>query len=540
MPIDEVQSAPRWSIRRSASSWLAGSDIVTTFSFPLRTGTEVLGVAEFYSLERRHAEPQSLAMANSIASQMSHFLQRRKAECNLHFLANHDALTGLPNRLMFKQHLKESLLNDDADETALYVLFIDLDRFKDINDSLGHNVGDQLLRAVAERLAQGVPEADMIARLGGDEFIVLVKHHRDGTANVFTTIENIQALLACPLSVSGMQLQVSASIGVSSFPADGDDAQTLLKNADIAMYDAKQRGKNTFQIYMDQMSMSLQRRVEMESCLRHAVENHEFTLFYQPRVDLRTNHCTGVEALIRWNSPTFGHVMPADFIPLAEETGDIVQIGAWVLREACREAAEWHTSGLGDIHVAVNLSARQLADSRLQETILEALNDARLPGHLLELELTESVVMRNPESAVRLLAAIKKTGVRLSIDDFGTGYSSLAYLNRFPIDTVKIDRSFIRHLPESHSDAQITSAVIALGHSLGLTVVAEGAEMQAQIDFLRKEGCDEVQGYFYSRPISAGDMRIFLDRPVHPGCGREPLPSSTDVQSYGSGRSLQT
>ncbi|PTB22514.1 diguanylate phosphodiesterase [Trinickia symbiotica] len=538
--IDDAPIAPRWSTSRATSPRLPASGIVTTFSFPLHTGKELLGVAEFYSRERRHVEPQALAMASSIASQMSHFLQRRMAECNLQFLANHDALTGLPNRLMFKSHLEDSLSRAHAEKTALHVLFIDLDRFKDINDSLGHNIGDQMLRAVAERLGERVPEANMIARLGGDEFIVLLEDRGDGAAHLRQTIDVIQAALADPFSVCGMQLQASASIGVSSFPEDGSDAQTLLKNADLAMYGAKQRGKNTFQRYARQMSMSLQQRVEMESCLRQAVENHEFTLFYQPRVDLRTNHCTGAEALIRWNSPKLGLVMPADFIPLAEETGDIVSIGAWVLREACRQAAEWRAGGLGDIHVAVNLSARQFADTRLRETILEALEDARLPGHLLELELTESVIMRHPEQAVHLLSAIKKTGGRLSIDDFGTGYSSLAYLNRFPIDIVKIDRSFIRHLPESHSDAQITSAVIALGHSLGLTVIAEGAETQSHIDFLRKEGCDEVQGYFFSRPLSAGDMRIFLDRPVQPGRGAASLPHCTDVRGSGSGHSIHS
>lgn len=492
--------------------------------------------------ERRHAEPQALAMARSIVSQTSHFMQRRRAESNLHFLANHDPLTGLPNRLMFKEHLDDSLLRADPSTTALHVLFIDLDRFKDINDSLGHNIGDQLLRSVAERLNEHVREADMIARLGGDEFIVLLKEYGNGNGkdNLLLSIERIQAALARPFMTGGMQLQVSASIGVSSYPSDGTDAQTLLKNADIAMYGAKQHGKNTYQRYQQQMGMSLQRRVEMESCLRRAIDNNEFMLFYQPRVDLSTNHCMGVEALIRWNSPTLGLVMPGDFIPLAEETGAIVPIGEWVLHEACRQAAEWRASGLGDIHVAVNLSARQFADGRLQESILGALENAKLPGGLLELELTESTVMRNPEQAVRWLSSIKKTGVRLSIDDFGTGYSSLAYLNRFPIDTVKIDRSFICHLPESHSDGQITSAVIALGHSLGLTVIAEGAETQAQIDFLRGEGCDEVQGYFFSRPLSAGDMRTFLDRPTQSSPGNVSRFLSGGVPSSGSKRSYHS
>ncbi len=511
---EDTPPAPRWSAVNSAddASWLADAGIATTFSFALRLGSVVVGVAEFYSHQRRHVEPQALVMARSIVSQMSHFLQRRQAEDNLHFLATHDALTGLPNRLMFREHLDELLARARADATALHVLFIDLDRFKDVNDSLGHNVGDLLLRAVVARLHDALPHIAMIARLGGDEFVVLVKQQGDGLAVVIETIDAIQAALAQPFTISGSQLQVSASIGVSSFPGDGEDAQTLLKHADMAMYGAKQRGKNTYQMYVRQMSMSLHRRVEMETQLRHAVDNGEFSLVYQPRIDLRSSHCTGVEALLRWNNAELGAISPTDFIPVAEETGAIVPIGAWVLREACRQAAQWRERGLGPIHVAVNLSARQFADPRLHESILDALEDAGLPGEFLELELTESMVMRHPEQAVRWLAAIKRTGVRLSIDDFGTGYSSLAYLNRFPIDTVKIDRSFIRNVPDSHSDTQITSAVIALGHSLGLSVIAEGAEMQKQIDFLRQEGCDEVQGYFYSRPIPADDVESFLGR----------------------------
>ncbi|MGG1947872.1 EAL domain-containing protein [Trinickia sp. NRRL B-1857] len=520
---EDAPAAPHWSVagrgapREGSDGWLADAGIATTFSFALRLGSVVVGMAEFYARERRHAEPQALVMARSIVSQMSHFLQRRQAEDNLHFLATHDALTGLPNRLMFREHLDELLARARADATALHVLFIDLDRFKDVNDSLGHNVGDLLLRAVVARLHDTLSRVDMIARLGGDEFVVLVKHQSDGVAVVMETIDAIQAALAQPFMIGGSQLQVSASIGVSSFPGDGEDAQTLLKHADMAMYGAKQRGKNTYQMYVRQMSMSLHRRVEMETQLRHAVENGEFTLVYQPRIDLRTNHCTGVEALLRWNNPALGAVPPTEFIPVAEETGAIVPIGAWVLREACRQAAEWHALGVDPIHVAVNLSARQFADPHLHESILDALSDANLSGKYLELELTESMVMRHPEQAVRWLSAIKRTGVRLSIDDFGTGYSSLAYLNRFPIDTVKIDRSFIRNVPDSHSDTQITSAVIALGHSLGLTVIAEGAETQKQIDFLRKEGCDEVQGYFFSRPIPAADVESFLGRAAGPG-----------------------
>lgn len=539
---DDAPPAPRWSVtgrsaaRMASDGWLSDAGVCTTFSFALRLGSIVVGVAEFYARERRHAEPQALVMARSIVSQMSHFLQRRQAEDNLHFLATHDALTGLPNRLMFREHLDELLARARADATALHVLFIDLDRFKDVNDSLGHNVGDLLLRSVVARLHDALSEAEMIARLGGDEFVVLVKHPSDGVAVVIDTIDAIQAALAHPFSVSGSQLQVSASIGVSSFPGDGDDAQTLLKHADMAMYGAKQRGKNTYQMYVRQMSMSLHRRVEMETQLRHAVENGEFTLVYQPRIDLRTNHCTGVEALLRWHNPALGAIPPNEFIPIAEETGAIVPIGAWVLREACLQAAQWRARGLAPIHVAVNLSARQFADPHLHENIMDALAETRLPGEYLELELTESMVMRHPEQAVRWLTAIKRTGVRLSIDDFGTGYSSLAYLNRFPIDTVKIDRSFIRNVPDSHSDTQITSAVIALGHSLGLTVIAEGAETQKQIDFLRQEGCDEVQGYFFSRPIPPADVESFLGSAADSGLASPTRSSANGAEVSGPQR----
>ncbi|MET3233693.1 UNVERIFIED_ORG: diguanylate cyclase (GGDEF)-like protein [Burkholderia sp. 1263] len=526
----EVSPEPCWSAGKSAvarlahAEWLGAAGITTVFAFPLRAGSTTLGMAEFYARDRRQTEPQALAMARSIAIQASHFLLRRQAEENLRFIANHDALTGLPNRLMFRDRLEEALLTAHIENTALHVLFIDLDQFKDVNDSLGHNAGDQLLRAVADRLRQQVAQTGMIARLGGDEFIVLVAGHGDAQDDVKWSVEAIQGALSEPFVVSGRQMQVTASIGISSFPGDGDDAQTLLKHADIAMYGAKQRGKNTYQLYVREMSATLQRRIDMESHLRHAVDNDEFVLYYQPRVSLQSDRCTGVEALIRWRHPTLGLVMPLDFIPLAEETGAIVQIGAWVLREACRQNAEWLDRGLGPLRVSVNLSARQFADPHLHHDIVDALAQAQLPGDMLELELTESMVMRHPEQAAAWLASLKRTGVRLSIDDFGTGYSSLAYLNHFPIDLIKIDRSFIRDVPDSESDAQIASAVIALGHSLGLEVVAEGAETQAHIDFLRNEGCDEVQGYFYSQPLPAGDMTSFLSRRPERGLAEEQSP----------------
>lgn len=527
---------PCWSTgkqtvtRLAHGAWLATVGITTVFAFPVHAGLLKLGTIEFYARERRQREPHGLAMARSIALQLNHFLLRRQAEDNLRFIANHDALTGLPNRLMFRDRLDAALARARREQTALYVLFVDLDQFKDVNDSLGHNAGDTLLRAVADRLLLHLGNAGVVARLGGDEFVVLVEEQRGRPVDIAHTVQAIQSALAGRFAVGERQLPVTASIGISAFPDDGDDAQTLLKHADIAMYGAKGQGKNTYQVYARQMSTSLQRRIDMESHLRQAVEHGELVLYYQPRICLHSNRCTGVEALVRWQHPILGFVQPMDFIPLAEETGAIVAIGTWVLREACRQNAAWLASGLAPIRVAVNLSARQFADKNLHQDIVTALADARLPGELLELELTESMVMRHAEEAAAWLSSLKRTGVRLAIDDFGTGYSSLAYLNRFPIDIVKIDRSFIRNVPESRSDAQIASAIIALGHSLGLEVVAEGAENQAHVDFLRREGCDEIQGYFYSQPLPASEMTALLARWRSSGPVEAPGPQSARVR----------
>ncbi len=528
----DALTEPRWYASRSAIArlpqhrWLDDGSVRTVFAFPLRKGTTTLGLVELYSRTKRPRDPYALAMASAIASHTGHFLLRRQAEETLRFFANHDALTGLPNRLMFKNHLESSLARSRSRQHRLDILFVDLDQFKRVNDTMGHNAGDVLLRAVADRFSATLGEANLIARLGGDEFVVLVEPIDDFSL-LHRIIKRIQAALASGFVVNGKELQITASIGISSFPEDGNDAQTLLKHADLAMYAAKQLGKNGFQYYVREMSVSLQNRIDMEAHLRSALEHNEFVLHYQPRISLDTNSCTGVEALIRWHHPKLGMVMPADFIPIAEECGAIVQIGAWVLREACRQNAQWLADGIAPIRVSVNLSARQFADKDLRQVVLDALKQAGLPGHLLELELTESMVMRDAEQAARWLSRLKRTGVRLAIDDFGTGYSSLAYLSRFPIDTVKIDRSFIRYLPDSRSDAQITSAIIGLGHQMALEVVAEGVENEAQLDFLRLEGCDEVQGYYFSRPIPAEDVTAFLSgHTVHdllPEQGPQPM-----------------
>lgn len=526
---DTLQSAqgpladePRWYASHHAieqlahHDWLGEQRILTVFAFPLRRGSVTLGHVELYARSKRVRDRHALAMASGIASQTSHFLLRSEAEENLRYMANHDNLTGLPNRLMFKDYLERRLPVARSHERSLSVLYIDLDQFKVVNDTMGHNAGDALLCEVANRMRAALPDADMIARLGGDEFVVLVEPRHD-PALVGNALRSIQEALGKALLIAGKELHVTASIGISCFPQDAGDAQTLLKYADMAMYSAKQQGKNSYQFYAHQMSESLQRRIDMEAHLRRALAQGEFELHYQPRISLKTDACTAVEALIRWRHPEFGLILPGEFIPYAEDTGIIVDIGAWALREACRQNAQWRAEGLPQLRVAVNLSARQFADKDLKLTILEALRQADLPGHALELELTESMLMHDAEQAARWLSALKRTGVRLAIDDFGTGYSSLAYLSRFPIDLVKVDRSFIHYLPESRNDLQITSAVIGLGHRLGLEVIAEGVENELQLGILRREGCDEVQGYYFSRPLAATDIPAFLASRTPPG-----------------------
>ncbi len=523
--------APQWYANRSAlarhghASWLVAGGIRTVFAFPLSRGHVTLGIVELYSRARRSPDAHALTMASGIANQTGHYLLRRQAEEDLRFIANHDTLTGLPNRLMFKAEFEKALTSARASDQALHVIFVDLDEFKVVNDTIGHNAGDAVLREMADRLRESLPDVELISRFGGDEFIVLLDPKGDTTI-LGRTIARIQAALELGFIVNDAPIHMTASIGISSFPEDGNDWQTLLKHADLAMYGAKQLGKNGYQFYCQRMSASLQRRIDMESHLHRALERQEFILYYQPRIALDSGACTAVEALIRWRHPELGMVMPADFIPFAEQNGIIVDIGAWALREACRQNAAWVAQGLPPVRVAVNLSARQFADKSLRLTIIDALRQAGLPGNLLELELTESMVMHDAERAARWLSRLKRIGVRLAIDDFGTGYSSLAYLSRFPIDTVKIDRSFVRYIPESRSDTQITSAVIGLGHRLGLEVVAEGVENEAQLEFLRSEGCDEVQGYYFSHPLPPAKITAFLASRMEngPGFERGPQP----------------
>jgi diguanylate cyclase (GGDEF)-like protein len=397
------------------------------------------------------------------------------------------------------------------------VLFIDLDRFKNINDALGHEAGDRLLQNVADRLVRCVRRSDTVARQGGDEFVVLIEAF-ETPGDLTQVAEKILAEVAEPMTVYGKEFQITASIGISTHPADGEDLRALLKNADIAMYRAKEQG-NAYQFYAQQMSAHSVERLELEAALRQAVERDELRLHYQPKVEARTGRVTGIECLLRWQHPTLGILQPDQVVPLAEETGLIVPIGKWALRTACLQARAWAAQGLPLLRIAVNLSARQFMSPTLLDDVIETIAETEMNSHLIEFEVTESMMMREPEEAVALLRSLKMIGVRLTIDDFGTGYSSLAYLKRLPIDCVKIDASFVRGIPVDASDVAITETIIAMSRNLGLKVVAEGVETHDQARFLEQAGCDEMQGFYFSKPLPADGLAVYLRQEQSPGEG---------------------
>jgi len=491
----------------------AKANLHGAFGFPLLGGSEVLGVMEFFHRDVREPDDMLIQIAESIGSQIGQYMVRMQAEEAVKFVATHDGLTGLPNRIMFSQRLTHALAQAERYGWRLAVFFIDLDRFKIINDTLGHESGDVLLREVAKRLADNLRSADTVARLGGDEFVVLVEQVGD-LHDLAGVAQKLIAALSAGFPLSGQEYHVTASIGVATYPDDGADMQTLLKNADIAMYRAKEQGRNAFQFYSAHMNVHSLERLSLESGLRRALERGELVLHYQPQADIRRGHITGMEALARWHHPEFGLLAPDRFIQMAEETGLIVPIGEWVLHTACAAQRAWSSLGIPDIRVAVNLSPRQFVHGDLLKEVVRVLDQTGCPPGCLELEITESMVMHNPERAVDLIQQLKDLGLRVAIDDFGTGYSSLAYLKRFPIDSVKIDRSFILDIPGDKGDAAITQAVIAMAHSLGLKVIAEGVETRQQFNFLRKHRCDEMQGYYFSAALPL-EQAISLLRQRH-------------------------
>lgn len=431
---------------------------------------------------------------------------RKAAEEKIEHLATHDELTGLPNRMLFNELLKHSIETRDRNgQNGTAILFINLDRFKIVNDSLGHAAGDALLKAVAERLKNAVRSGDRIARFGGDEFVVLLNQMTDAS-NAESVAEKLLDAVSTPLCVEQQEYHVTASIGIAVWPDDGDDERTLLRNADVAMYAAKQAGKDCFRRFTADMTPTSANRVRLETHLRHALERDEFRIRYQPRVDARTGRIVSVEALLRWWNGELGTIPPVQFVPIAEETGLIIPIGQWVLRSACRQHVMWLERGLPPIGMSVNLSPKQFADPQLLANVEAALDQTAMEPGQLELEITETMLVSDLERAIQKAMELQQLGVRLAIDDFGTGYSSMMQLKRFPLDTLKIDRSFIRDLPESSEDRAITEAIIALGTTLGATVVAEGIENERQSSLLTELGCHELQGFFYGKPCHPDEV----------------------------------
>ncbi len=462
-----------------------------------------LGTFVLYSAkegEPTEVEIRLIDVATRIASIA---IQRKRAEDRIQFMANHDALTGLPNRTLLEDRLSQSLLYAQRYDRWATVVFIDLDNFKVINDSLGHNAGDELLKTIANRMVDCVRATDTVVRFGGDEFVVLLLDQPKDIDAISATIQKLASAVAEPVNLDGHELRLTASMGIANYPSDGTDADTLLANADAAMYRAKAAGRDNFRFYTPELNTKVHEKFLLQEQLRNAVARSEFVLFYQPQVDLRSARVFAVEALIRWNHPILGLVPPIKFIPLAEETGLIVPMGEWALREACRQNKVWQEAGLPFINVSVNVSARQFSDKNLFAKVVSALQDSGLEARYLELELTESLIMQDVAQAIETMKQLQSLGIQLSIDDFGTGYSSLSALKTFPVARLKIDKSFISSLPVHDHDKAVASAMISLGQKLNLRVIAEGVESDEQVTFLRAHNCDEMQGYHFSRPIPA-------------------------------------
>jgi diguanylate cyclase (GGDEF)-like protein/PAS domain S-box-containing protein len=472
-----------------------------------RDGLEKLVASRTLELSRTVAELEKKAIA------------QKAAEAQIQQLAHFDPLTGLPNRLLLQDRCIQALSLAERSHQSVALMFIDLDHFKNINDSLGHQVGDEVLVELSKRLKTHVREEDTVARLGGDEFILLIPNADSlGAAHV---AEKLIEAAMLPLNVGHHELTVTPSIGIAIYPKDGTDLDSLSKCADAAMYRAKEDGRNSYRFFTSELQAVSDRTLMLDNALRRALERDQLTLQYQPQIDLHTNQIIGAEALLRWHHPELGPVSPAEFIPIAESSGLILPIGEWVVRTAVKQLAQWLKSGMQPLTMSVNLSAVQFRHADLPDLVSRILSDAGLPPHLLELELTEGVAMSNPLKAIAVMDDLHQRGIRLSIDDFGTGYSSLSYLKRFKIYKLKIDQSFVREITTDPDDKAIVGAIISLASSMGMKTIAEGVETGGQLEFLRSEGCDEVQGYYFSRPLTPSDFERFAsERSAQPAAGQ--------------------
>ena len=480
---------------------------------PIIVSGEVSGAICFGVRQNLAFTTEDIQQARELTDRAAVALSNAAWEEKLYHQAHYDALTDLPNRALLQDRLEQAVSRAKRNNTAVAVMFLDLDRFKSINDSLGHAAGDSLLQDTANRLLSQVREIDTVVRFGGDEFIIILPDLSDDGAlitNISRVCEGILAATTTPYVVAGHQVSVTTSIGISLFPRDADNFDDLLKNADSSMYHAKAQGRDNYQFYARELNAATTQHLQLENDLRHAIDNNELVLFYQPQVESKTGKIVGAETLIRWRHPEHGLVSPAKFIPIAEETGVINTIGEWVIRTACAQAKQWLTAGLPPVRLAVNLSARQFRSTDLVSVVERALSESELPVELLELEVTEGTIMTDIDRTIGTLEVLSGLGIRLAVDDFGTGYSSLAYLAQFPIHVLKVDQSFVRDITTNPDVASIVAAIVGLAHSLNLEVIAEGVEDAEQLAFLRSLDCEEIQGYLYSKPLPADDFEKLI------------------------------
>ncbi len=506
--VEDVMADPLWEDFRAMVSQFG---FRSCWSTPICTSQKnVLGTFALYSKETRRPtehEMKLVALATHIAGIA---IERKRVDDRIHFMAHHDDLTGLPNRAFLKERMAKILDQARRNNRKVTVAYIDLDNFKEINDTSGHAAGDEVLKETAARMANCVRASDMVVRLGGDEFLVVLVHQSGHDAGIMRRLRDLQKAISKPVRFEVSEIAVTSSIGIAAFPWDGATPEELLANADRAMYRAKQLGRNTLQYHDGVVSSSVDLPLSEQEELRQAIIANQLFLLYQPQVDVATGRITGLEALVRWNHPTKGVIPPVNFIPLAEETGLIVPLGLWVLNEACRQARAWQDMGLTPLTIAVNVSPKQFADPDFASHVAEAIDSHRLDARWLELEVTESVIMHDAARALAIMLSLRALGVRLSIDDFGSGYSSLAALKTFPFDRLKMDRSLVEALPADKTAVAIASAVISLAQTLKLSVLAEGVETDAQLEFLRHARCEEAQGYRFSRPVAPEEIVVML------------------------------
>ena len=507
MVVNDLENDARIGARDAAATGGASAFA----ALPIRTGEKAVAAFVIHAGERNFFDEDELRLLTNVTGNISFALDYIDKEEQLRYLAYSDALTGLANRALLGDRLQQTLALSHRYGESAAVILLDLDNFKSVNDNLGHSAGDELLRAIAKRLKASVNEGDTVARYAGDEF-VLVLLRCGGAEVVQRRVPELREAISQPVIVGGRELSVTCSVGVSLCPQHGSDADTLLRNANLAMYSAKEAGRNTAHVYTEDLNAPVSERFSLETGLRRALEREELYLQYQPQIDLRTRRIVGLEALVRWRNAELGQVSPARFIPIAEESGLIQPIGEWILRSACVQGKAWERAGCA-IKVAVNFSVLQFRQKNLVETISSILRDTGLPAECLELELTESAVMNSSDTITATMTALRQMGVQFSIDDFGTGYSSLLYLKRFPASRLKIDQSFVQGLGESADDASIVLAVISLAHNLSLRVVAEGVESEEQMRFLEAHGCDEAQGYYFGKAVDADRVPALLQRP---------------------------